>query len=72
MINEAITHVSQDFMSGSGTEPECRDVRDHGGDRGSSRPRLNIGQSALLTQGSPKPSAEHARPGTPGCAERVG
>ena len=32
------------------TEPECRDVRDHGGDRGSSRPRLNIGQSALLTR----------------------
>jgi len=33
-----------------GTECECRDVRNDGGDRGSSRRRLNIGQPALLTQ----------------------
>ena len=32
-----------------GTLLDCRYVRDHGGDRGASRPRLNADQTALVT-----------------------
>ena len=39
-----------------GTEDECRHVRHDGGDRGSSGPRLNVGQSTLLTLAAQKRS----------------
>ena len=36
------------MSSGIGTKPECRRVRSHGGDRGSSRPRLNDHQTTQM------------------------
>jgi len=38
-----------ELMSAIGTKPESRRVCSHGGDRGSSRPRLNVRQSTQLT-----------------------
>ena len=42
------------YMSLPGTKPEYERVCFDGGDRGSSRPRLNIGQATHLTHSGPR------------------